>query len=119
MTAEDDEFAGLMTMSNSVPARSAELTIEDLIKAMDEFPKYADEQMAKHEEFILNQDRWQQMIMNDHRAGRTDRMNDLLMSMRLGLDPIQGYGYPQCFLDELKTPRFRRLRKRLYKAVFK
>jgi len=120
ISKDGGEFSGLFTMSNSVSTKSASPTIEDLIKAVEEFPKYADEQMAKHEEFIKNQSLWEHVIGCERLSGRTDRMKQLIMNMRLGAPcrPMS-YGYSHCYLDQLKTPRFTRLRKRLFKAVFK
>jgi hypothetical protein len=119
VTDEDNPFAGLMTMSNTIPTKSAKLTIDDLINAVEEFPKYVDEQMAKHEEFILNQDRWQHVILTERPPGKSERMKQLLMNMRLGVPcSIPLSTYPYCIMDEIgKPPRFMWLRKRLFKLT--
>lgn len=151
MAIGDDDVHTLdgLTMTTTVPVESAKLTQEDLIKGREEFPKYSDEQMIKHDpplyderwfddlcklideipereearrlahiEFIQNQDRWQRVIMNDHRCGRTDRIKHLMRSMQAGA-PFPGAVYSYCGIDEVKLPRFMRLRRHLFKETIK
>ncbi len=130
IAADDpDDFSGLMTlcdvtpMANTVPNKSAQLTYEDLVKAMDEFPTMAEESLARQERVMLNIDKWQHMIACEPRAaGKTQRLRDMFLYMNIGADFHQysrnvGLGFFDSMI--VQGPRFMNLRRRLYAAVRK
>ena len=118
---KSDDFLGLMTLCNTTPTESAELTHEDLVKVMDEFPTMAEESFARQQRGILNQSRWENMIITEPRScGKTQRMKDMIMYMRLGANfdlYSRNVGHGFNFNNFLWGPRFMKLRRRLYKLT--
>lgn len=115
---DDDDFSGLMTLRNTMPAKSAQLTFEDLKKAMDEFPTMDEELFARQQRVLLNQNKWANLIACELGAGgRSQRIKDIFMFVRLGADfdvysrnvGLNFYNWP--------SPRFVWLRRQLYKAT--
>lgn len=113
-----DEFGGLLTLCNTTPAMSSKLAFADLKKFMDDFPSMAEESLAKQERVLMNQQRWENMIVCERGSGNSQRIRDMIYYMRLGADfDLYSRNVGMNYFDLIARPRFVKLRRRLYKAT--
>ena len=121
--AEDcDSFAGLLSLvpgAKLADHHQGPLTFELLDELLEDLPRREAAQQAAHMEFILNQSRWQHLIMGelDKGGGLDATTRQMIHNMKFGVPcPIS---YPYVVIDEAKLPRFSRLRKFLFRKTIK
>lgn len=89
-----------------------------------DLPRREAAQREAHMEFILNQNKWQHVIMGEmgRTGGKSARIGRMIRDMKFGVpcpERIGGWSYPYVAMDSAKLPRFTRLRRRLFEATIK
>lgn len=131
MTTGDDndalyapDFLGLFNLGPAVKLadhRQGPLTFEMLDELLEDLPRQQAAQHEAHMEFLLNQRRWQRVILPEMRKGVTPaRLSRMIRDMKFGVPcPYEGAAYNYVAMYEAKLPRFTRLRRSLFENTIK